>query len=152
MKGTIEGQNFIFSLSSSDYYSIPVIQWTSYLFRTQEFRFTMQNTLQSWQPTFLLGDLQWMLAHTPPFSPIQVLGHVQCPCKLSSSFYALRAGSNQRSEKKGENWPPISLPRYTSRKRTEHSKAITEVDQSYMLWHSQMYPPKDEFSVTSPNH
>lgn len=130
------------------FHSCHSVEWTSYLFRTWKFRFTMQNTLQSRQPAFLL---EWMHGGTPPSSPIQILESVQCLCKLPSSFYALKAGSNQWSRKKGKI-DLLSHWLYISRKRTEHSKAIAEVDQSYMLWHSQMYPPRDEFSVTSPNH
>lgn len=62
----------------------------------------MQKTLQSWQPALLLGELKWMHGGTPPPSPVQVLDRVQCLYTLSSSFYALRAGSNQWSKKKGK--------------------------------------------------
>lgn len=58
MKGTIERQNFIFSLSYSDYFSIPVTQWNElhiYL-EPENSDLLCRKSLQSWQPAFLLAD------------------------------------------------------------------------------------------------
>lgn len=69
------------------FHSCHSVEWTSNLFRTWKFRFTMHKALQSWQPAFLVGELQWMHEGIPPSSPTQILGSVQCLCKLLSFFF-----------------------------------------------------------------
>lgn len=50
------------------FHSCHSVEWTSYLFRTWKFRFTMQKTLQFWQPAFLLGAQMDAWRHSTIFS------------------------------------------------------------------------------------
>lgn len=61
------------------FHSCHSVEWTSYLFRTWKFRYTMQKTLQSLQPFFLLGAQRDAWRHSTIFSSTK---SGECPMSL----------------------------------------------------------------------